>query len=205
MKEISSKDFSVFFGDDVFEDMAQKIIENEYSKVFVLVDENTEHDCYPILKNYLVNVIVIRIESGEQNKTLKTVEYIWKQLQDNFADRKALFINLGGGVISDLGGFCAATYKRGIDFINVPTTLLAMVDASIGGKQGFDIDSHKNMVGVFAHPKNIYMYPKFLETLPLNEKKCGVAELSKHALIKNKSLWEEMLGKSILDESFETW
>ena len=199
MKEIFSKGFNVFMGDDVFENMAQNLIEREYSKVFLLMDENTERDCYPILKNFLVNVITIKIKSGEQHKTIKTAEYIWHQLHDNFADRRAVMINLGGGVVSDIGGFCAATYKRGIDFINVPTSLLGMVDASIGGKLACDIDSHKNMVGVFAHPKDIYIYSKFLNTLPIAEKRCGLAELSKHALIDSKPLWNDILENSVFE------
>ncbi len=199
MKEIFSKKFNTYMGSDVFEELAKSLIEREYSKVFVLMDENTERDCYPILKNYLVDVSIIKISSGEQHKTIKTAEYIWQVLHNNFADRRAVLINLGGGVICDLGGFCAATYKRGIDFINLPTTLLAMVDASIGGKQGCDLDSYKNVIGVFAHPKDIYIYTNFLNTLPNVEKRCGLAELSKHALIDNKDLWRLINTNPVFD------
>ena len=192
MKEIIQKDYEIFFGTEVLEKLAEILINKEYSKVFVLMDSNTHIHCWPILKPYLVNFEPIVIPAGEANKTLKYAEFIWAKFQDMFADRKAVLINLGGGVISDLGGFCAATYKRGIDFINIPTSLLSMVDASIGGKLGVDFNAFKNVIGVFQHPKYIFINPQFLETLPEEEKRNGLAELCKHALIDNKSLFEKL-------------
>lgn len=193
MKEIFTKEFRIFFGEDVLEQLAENLIENAYSKVFVLMDENTEKHCWPMLKPYLVDTFPIRIQSGEASKTIQTVQQVWTALQENFADRHALLINLGGGVLSDLGGFAAATYKRGIHFMNIPTTLLAMVDAAVGGKQGIDLDGHKNAVGVFKHPQEIFIYPPFLNTLPDVERRNGFAELSKHGLIKDSDFWLELV------------
>ncbi|MFN4082538.1 MAG: 3-dehydroquinate synthase [Bacteroidia bacterium] len=192
MKEISYKDFSVFIGDDVFAVLAEYLAQKSYSKVFVLVDENTLKHCWPILNNYLVNTTLIQIKSGESNKNLSTAQYIWEFLQSHYADRRSVLINLGGGVLSDVGGFCAATYKRGIDFINIPTTLLGMVDAAVGGKQGVDVQSYKNAVGVFQNPVNVFIYPKFIDTLDECEIKNGIAELTKHALIADKDLWDKL-------------
>jgi 3-dehydroquinate synthase len=192
MKEIIQKDFELFLGNEVLEKLAEILINKEYSKVFVLMDTNTQRHCWPILSPYLVNYEPIVIPAGEANKTLKYAEKIWSKFQEHFADRRAVLLNLGGGVISDLGGFCAATYKRGIDFVNIPTTLLSMVDASIGGKLGVDFDSYKNVIGVFQHPKYIFINPQFLNTLPEEEKRNGLAEVCKHALIEDKSLFEKL-------------
>ncbi|MBC7383817.1 MAG: 3-dehydroquinate synthase [Bacteroidia bacterium] len=192
MKEIFSKEYNIFLGDDVFEKLAETLIHKEYSKVFVLMDNNTSLHCWPLLSAYLVNFVPIIIPDGEVNKNIRQAEFIWETLQSNFADRRALLINLGGGVISDIGGFCAATFKRGIDFINVPTTLLSMVDAAVGGKQGVDMLSFKNVIGVFKHPKEVFIYPPFLNTLNDNEKRNGLAELCKHALISDKALFEKL-------------
>ncbi len=192
MKEISNKSFSIYIGDEVFTLLAEKLAEKSYSKVFVLMDENTQKHCWPILNNYLVNTETILIKSGEQNKNLTTAQFIWEFLQSHYADRRSVLINLGGGVLSDVGGFCAATYKRGIDFINVPTTLLGMVDAAVGGKQGVDVQSYKNAVGVFQHPIFVFIYPNFINTLPPIEVKNGLAELTKHALIDDRNLWEKV-------------
>jgi 3-dehydroquinate synthase len=144
MKEIIQKDFEIFLGEEVLEHLSAVLIENSYSKVFVLMDTNTKRFCWPMLSPYLVNFSPIVIPEGEASKSLVQAEKIWETLQKNMADRQAVLINLGGGVISDIGGFCAATYKRGIDFINVPTSLLGMVDAAIGGKLGIDFLSFKN-------------------------------------------------------------
>lgn len=165
------------------------------------MDTHTVKYCWPLLSPYLVNFIPIVITEGEQNKNIKQAELIWETLQNHFADRNALLINLGGGVVSDIGGFCAATYKRGIDFVNVPTTLLAMVDAAVGGKLGVDMHSFKNMIGVFKHPKEIYIYPPFLNTLKENEKRNGLAELTKHALIADKELFDKLADIPLNDWS----
>ena len=133
-----------------------------------------------------ISIEIIEFDPGEEYKTIETCFQIWNALTELGADRKSLIINLGGGVITDLGGFVAATFKRGIDFINVPTTLLAMVDASIGGKNGIDLGNLKNQIGVIAQPKMVLIDTLFLETLPQNEMRSGLAEMLKHGLIYDK-------------------
>ena len=192
MKEIIQKDFDIFLGTNVLEKLSEILINKEYSKIFVVMDSNTYKHCWPILSPYIMNYEIIVIPAGEANKTLKYAEIIWAKFQELFADRRAVLINLGGGVISDLGGFCAATYKRGIDFINIPTTLLSMLDASIGGKLGVDFNSFKNVIGVFQNPKYIFINPNFLNTLAQDEKRNGLAEVCKHALIEDKSLFQKL-------------
>lgn len=163
---------------------------NTYSKCCVLVDENTYTHCLPQILPYLPDHEFIQIESGEENKTLETCSNIWKQMTKMQLDRKSLVVNLGGGVIGDMGGFCAATYKRGVDFINIPTTLLSQVDASVGGKLGIDFEGFKNHIGVFCNPKQVFLDPIFLSTLPKRELRSGFAEIIKHALIASSKQWE---------------
>lgn len=184
---------------------------NNYSKVFVLIDENTGHYCLPLISEYIGEYFKIEIRSGEVYKTLQTCETIWQALTDEEADRSALLINLGGGVIGDMGGFCASTYKRGIDFVNIPTTLLAQVDAGIGGKLGVDFNGFKNHIGLFRFPSKVIIDPWFLKTLPPNEIRSGFAEMLKHAFIKDtgylkqltelnleENHWRLLIEKSIL-------
>jgi len=154
-----------------------------YSQLFILVDENTKTHCFPLVKNELKAVHTIEIKSGESNKTLAACSKIWQVLTDARADRNAVLINLGGGVIGDMGGFCASTYKRGIDFVNIPTTLLSQVDASIGGKLGVDFGGFKNHIGLFKLPKKVIIDAAFLATLPQNQIRSGFAEILKHACI----------------------
>lgn len=175
------------------------LIDNSYSQLFVLMDENTKNHCFPILKNTLKNANLIEIKSGEKNKTLATCTLIWEALTNANADRNALLINLGGGVIGDMGGFCASTYKRGIDFINIPTTLLSQVDASIGGKLGIDFNGFKNHIGLFNLPKKVIVDPIFLETLPLNQLKSGFAEMLKHGFIDDETHLKELSSLNIKD------
>lgn len=168
------------------------LAENSYSSIFVLVDENTKEKCLPLLKNSLNGTIEIKIESGEEHKTLETCIRIWQAFTDANADRNALLINLGGGVIGDMGGFCASTYKRGIDFINIPTTLLSQVDASVGGKLGIDFNGLKNHIGLFKLPTKVIIDPVFLATLPHNQLRSGFAEMLKHGFIQNKTHAEQL-------------
>lgn len=158
-----------------------------YSRVFVLVDENTAKYCLPHLGD--VDYHKIQIESGEVNKNLDTCTKIWDALMHGKADRHSVLINLGGGVIGDIGGFCASTYQRGIDFIQAPTSLLAMVDASVGGKTGIDYRDYKNFIGVFAEPAMVFIQPKLLETLPERHFMAGYAEMLKHGLIADADYW----------------
>jgi 3-dehydroquinate synthase len=179
-----------------FKELKSFLADSNYSKIFVLTDTNTRRDCFPIIKNLLQDPILIEIEAGEHHKNLYSCELIWSQLLQHRADRHALFINLGGGMIGDIGGFVASTYKRGIDFIHIPTSLLAMVDASTGGKTGIDFKNLKNIIGVFALPKLIHIYPPFLQTLAQRELLSGYAEMLKHGLIADKAYFEQLISDS---------
>lgn len=160
------------------------------SKVFVLVDENTEKYCLPKIATLIPDAVPIKISAGEVHKTIDTCQQIWLQLIKGQADRDAVLLNLGGGVIGDMGGFCAGTYKRGIRFVQIPTTLLAQVDASVGGKLGVDFQSLKNIVGLFQNPQAVLIDPSFLDTLTDKELRSGFAEILKHALIQDANHWE---------------
>lgn len=178
-----------------FGELAIFFKENTYSKIFVLVDEHTKLHCWPVLMPYVASFSyhLLEIPSGEQQKNLTTCAFIWNELLYNGADRHSLFLNLGGGVIGDMGGFCASTYKRGIDFIQIPTTLLSQVDASVGGKVGIDFSGVKNSIGLFKNPISVWIFPPFLKTLPVEELRSGFAEVIKHALIADKKQWERLL------------
>lgn len=164
----------------------------DYSKVAVVVDKNTKKHCYPKLKNILPKHILIEVKEGEEFKNLDNCTIIWNDLTEAEFDRHSLVINLGGGVIGDMGGFCAATYKRGIDFIQIPTTLLSQVDASVGGKLGIDFKGLKNHIGVFTLPETVLIDPSFLDSLPQRELRSGFAEIIKHCLIRDKAKWNEI-------------
>jgi 3-dehydroquinate synthase len=177
---------------------------NKYSKVFVLADEHTSEICLPLFQSLLDDFSefdLIETSAGEENKNIDFCIGIWKTLLDFEADRKSLMINLGGGVITDMGGFIASTYKRGIDFINVPTTLLSQVDASVGGKTGIDIDNVKNMVGTFTLPQMVFIETAFLKTLPARELLSGFAEMIKHGLIYDKPYYEKLKESNYLTPS----
>lgn len=152
-------------------------------EIFVLVDSNTAIFCYPLLAPYLPSHHLIEISAGEENKNLESVASVWKILTANKAGRKSILINLGGGTITDLGGFAAGCYKRGIRFINIPTSLLGMVDAGIGSKTGFDFEGYKNQIGLFCEPEFILISSDFLKTLPDREFRSGMAEIVKHYMI----------------------
>lgn len=162
------------------------------SRIAVLCDENTARHCLPLIKEACGDFTLIRIKSGEENKNLGTCEHIWNEMTNARLDRKALLINLGGGVIGDMGGFCAATYKRGIDFIQIPTTLLSQVDASVGGKLGIDFHSFKNHIGVFKDPAAVIIDTVFLKTLNKAELVSGYAEVIKHCLIADAAMWQKI-------------
>lgn len=187
---------------DNFSQLNTLLHEKTFSKIFILVDENTHEYCLPILLGNMETDLgfeILEIEAGEEMKNIQTANQLWEILTEMQADRKALIINLGGGVITDMGGFVASTYKRGIQFINIPTTLLSMCDASIGGKTGIDLMHYKNMVGTFAFPEQIFIYPKFLETLPFKELRSGFAEMLKHGLIADQAHWNQLIKISKLD------
>ena len=194
MKEIVSSNYSVWIG----ENSLRKLDILSYSKVAILVDENTKRDCLHKLPK-IDSHVIIEVKSGEHNKTISTCNYIWEKLTENQFDKNSLLINLGGGVIGDMGGFCASTFKRGIHFIQIPTTLLSMVDASIGGKLAIDFKNFKNQIGLFNNPKTVLIYPEFLDTLPKKILKSGFSEVVKHALIADRDLWNNISSKRFED------
>lgn len=194
MHTISATNYSVYFDLKGYETLAEMLNPSLYSKIFILVDENTSQYCLPHLLNHLateMEIEIIELEVGEIHKNIATCTEVWGALSDLGADRKSIMINLGGGVISDLGGFVACTFKRGIDFINIPTTLLSMVDASIGGKNGVDLGNLKNQIGIIREPKAVLVDTQFLSTLPQNEMRSGLAEMLKHGLIFDKKYWDK--------------
>lgn len=171
---------------------------NSYDKLFVLTDEHTAKYCLPRLNKFLTKqrATSITIPAGDINKNIETLSYIWNELGNKGASRHSLLINLGGGMITDLGGFAAATFKRGIRYINIPTTLLAMVDASIGGKTGINFNGLKNEIGVFAPASHVLIESDFLRTLDTENFFSGYAEMLKHGLISSISNWADLLNFS---------
>lgn len=205
MEHIQSHDHTIFFSTGEKGFFAELLNSKNYSSVFILVDSNTETHCLPhFLSHYPCpeNSEVISIEAGEEHKHIQTCTGVWEALSELGADRKSLLINLGGGVVTDLGGFVASTFKRGVDFINVPTSLLAMVDASVGGKTGVDLGPLKNQVGVIINPQAVVIDTDFLATLPSNEYRSGYAEMLKHGLIQDAAYWKNLtdFGKISTDQ-----
>src|SRR5476651_2043255 len=192
MDTLYSIDYPIYF-ENSLDELVKFIDRGQYSRFFVLTDENTAKHCLPLLREKLGsadNFDIIEINAGEESKDINFCIGVWKMLIDFGADRQSLLINLGGGVISDLGGFAASTFKRGIDFVHVPTTLLSQVDASVGGKTGIDIDSIKNIIGTFTQPKAVFIEYGFIDTLPARQILSGVAEMLKHGLIADAAYWE---------------
>ncbi len=183
-------------------ELAAFLAKGEYSRIGILVDENTRRFCYPVLQKALPPHHTIVVPAGEEHKNLVTCQFIWQQLTDNGFDRHSVLIILGGGVAGDMGGFCAATFKRGIDFILIPTTLLAQVDASIGGKLGVDFNQLKNHIGVFRFPALTVLHAGFLHTLPERERRSGFAEIIKHALVSDVAVWQEISSRTIDDQDW---
>ena len=205
MESIITKDYAIHFNSTCYNKLNNYINKSNFSKIFVLVDTNTHKHCLSTFLaklNTSQNIEIIEIEAGEINKTIDTCVGVWNALSDLDGDRKSLLINLGGGVVTDLGGFVASCYKRGINFINVPTSLLAMVDASIGGKTGVDLGTVKNQIGVINYGDMVLVDTKFLETLPQNEMRSGLAEMLKHGLIQDEAYWHKMsdLSKFTLED-----
>ncbi len=204
MAPIQANGYSIFFNENSYVALNALLIENHYSKLFLLVDSNTNDECSSLFLSQIeteIPIEIIEFEAGEINKNIETCTEIWNVLTDLGADRKSVILNLGGGVVTDLGGFVAATFKRGIDFINIPTSLLAMVDASVGGKTGIDLGNLKNQIGVFNFPKMVVIDVRFLETLPQNEMRSGLAEMLKHGLIFDRNYWNQFLDLG--DKTFE--
>jgi 3-dehydroquinate synthase len=175
-----------------------------FTQLGILVDTNTKAHCYPLIKNSFPPHLLIEVQPGEEHKNLETCQQIWKQLTDLNFDRHSSLLIIGGGVLGDMGGFCAATYKRGINFALVPTTLLAQVDASVGGKLGIDFMNFKNHIGVFCEPTTTLISPQFLKSLPERELRSGFAEVIKHCLIADKAMWKTIQLKTFQEQDWET-
>ncbi|MEJ0032353.1 MAG: 3-dehydroquinate synthase family protein [Bacteroidota bacterium] len=175
-----------------------------YSQVVVLTDRNTRLHCYPLVAENIPSHEIIEIEAGETFKNIDTCQVIWQRMTDLRLDRHALLVVLGGGVLGDMGGFCAATYKRGIDFLLLPTTLLAQVDASVGGKLAIDFNGIKNHIGVFQLPVSTLIGPEFLKTLPFRELRSGFAEVIKHCIIGDQKMWNVIRAKDVAGQDWET-
>lgn len=200
MQKVDLPDYQIWVG-AAREGLSAFLSAERYSRIFVLMDEHTASACYPLLPTEVIEQATpVRIRSGEVYKNIETCQEIWGALIAADADRNALLINLGGGVIGDMGGFCAATYKRGIDFVQVPTTLLSQVDASIGGKLGIDFRQIKNSIGVFVNPRAVFVDTGFLHTLSVRERRSGFAEIIKHALIADAAQWEMLKERNQLVE-----
>ena len=177
-------------------DLVNAIAECEHDKIFILTDQTTHDMCLPKLQNFLClkGAQSIVIKAGDTNKTPDSLAEVWTALSQGGATRHSLMINLGGGMVTDLGGFAASTFKRGIDFINIPTTLLAMVDASVGGKTGINFGGLKNEIGVFSDSKFVIINTQFLDTLDHDNICSGYAEMLKHGLISDNKHWAELVG-----------
>lgn len=190
MQTLALDTYNIHIG-PIAESLAQALEQLPFSQLFVLVDDNTRRHCWPlvapVVQRYRPTIIEIR--SGEAHKNLRTSEHIWQQLMEHRAGRDALVLNLGGGVIGDMGGFAASTFKRGMPFIQIPTTLLSQVDASIGGKLGIDFLQVKNSIGLFQNPRAVLVDPNFLATLTDRELRSGYAEVVKHSLIADAEQW----------------
>ncbi len=195
MNSIQAADYFVHFNTNCYTKLHEHLSTSNYSKIFVLVDSDTHIHCLPSFLGNLpteLTIEIIEIPSGEIHKNIETCTGVWNVLSELDADRKSLLINVGGGVVTDLGGFVASTFKRGISYINVPTSLLAMVDASVGGKTGVDLGTLKNQIGVINIPEMVLIDTEFLATLPANQMRSGLAEMLKHGLIYEEAYWKKM-------------
>lgn len=202
MQTIQSNGYSIYFNENCYTFLSETLYKGAYSKIFIVVDSETANYCMPDFLANLATEIpieIIEFEAGEVYKNIETCTQIWQALTELGADRKSIIINVGGGVVTDLGGFVACTYKRGIDFINVPTTLLAMVDASVGGKNGVDLGNLKNQVGVIQNPIAVLIDTHYLETLPQSQMRSGLAEMLKHGLIQDRAYWTKFGNLSSLN------
>lgn len=197
----------VYKNEKGWEQLSKIISKSEPSKIFILVDENTAVHCLPYLftkTKWAISPEIITIPTGEEFKNIATCVDVWELLSEKGADRNCIIINLGGGVVTDLGGFVASTFMRGISFINIPTSLLAMVDASVGGKNGVDLGHKKNQIGVINLPEKVLLDVEFLKTLPHEHLISGLAEMLKHGLIHSNEYWQRIKKADITNmDEFE--
>lgn len=196
---ISTKTYTIRFNEDGYDILENLVNKKSYSKLFVIVDENSKKYCLSKLNDKVsLKLSIVETRSGETNKNIDTCLEVWNSLTKLKADRRSLIINLGGGVITDMGGFIASTFKRGIDFINIPTTLLSMVDASIGSKTGVNFNLIKNQIGLFSDPELVIIDTDFLVTLPLREIASGYAEIYKHSILSNENFEELTKNENLI-------
>ena len=209
--KIKESDISdLYTGTSVFSSITDYLKKHfsDSENIFILVDENTKIHCLPALQSFvprLQNSRVIEVLPGENGKTIETASHVWSRLSEMHADRDSVLVNLGGGSISDLGGFAAATFKRGITYMNIPTTLVGMIDAAIGGKTAINLGTLKNQVGIFTLPRAIFIYTGFLRTLEKQHMFSGIAELLKYGLAVDQGLWNRMTKldyRKIIEEPF---
>lgn len=196
---IDTHNSTIFISTEIETVLEKVLSEYLHHKKFVLVDENTKKYCLPRIESLTKSkdFVIIETESGENNKTLQTTEKVWQSLKENGADRSSVLLNLGGGIIGDLGGFAASTFKRGMDFINIPTTLLSQVDASVGGKTGVNFLGLKNEIGIFNQPRYVIIDSTFNKTLDKRNTLSGWAEMLKHTLISEENDWDNIIGYDI--------
>ena len=194
----------VVISENLTETLATAIAECEHDRTFILVDETTERCCLPIVSDMdcVRGAQTIIIGATDTNKTLESLSHVWEALGEGGATRHSSLINIGGGMVTDLGGFAASTFKRGINYINIPTTLLAMVDASVGGKTGINFHGLKNEVGVFSNASTVILDTIFLKTLDAENIRSGYAEMLKHGLISNEQMWAELVTFELENPDF---
>ncbi len=204
MQSVLSTGYYIHFQEKAYNELNLYLEESSHSKIFVLVDSNTKKYCLPHFKESLVKDFdyeVLEVDPGEEFKNINTCIKLWNLLTDLKADRKSLLINLGGGVITDMGGFVASTFKRGISFINIPTTLLSMVDASVGSKTGVDLGVLKNQIGLFSNPEMVLIDPDFLKTISNRQLRSGLAEINKYGFTFDQNIWKKIKTFDKIDHS----
>ena len=195
----------VIIAENLEQSLAAAINECERDRLFILADETTERLCLPVVADFdcLRDAKRIVIGPTDANKTLQSLSHVWEQLGEGGGTRHTLLINIGGGMVTDLGGFAASTFKRGINYINIPTTLLSMVDASVGGKTGINFRGLKNEIGVFNNAASVIIDTQFLRTMDRENILSGYAEMLKHGLISNEAMWSELLCFDIEQPDFK--
>lgn len=196
---------NIIFSQEVANELEKIVQQFPLGKVFLLTEEIPQKLCLPLIQDVVekYQIKVTSIKGGEPNKSIRSVEQVWEFMSKNGADRKSLLINIGGGMLTDLGGFVASTFKRGMSFVNIPTTLLAQVDASLGGKTGINFNGLKNEIGVFNEPDAVIINTNFLKTIDQKNFLSGYVEMLKHGLIKNPEHWEELMAYSLEDIDYE--
>ena len=195
----------VILSENIGESLSAAIGNVAHDRLFVLTDETTLKLCWPLVSELpcLAEAQMITIGATDENKTLESLSHVWTELQRGGATRHSLMLNLGGGMVTDLGGFAASTFKRGIAYINVPTTLLSMVDASVGGKTGINFGGLKNEIGVFNCARSVILDTTFLRTLDYENLASGYAEMLKHGLISNVETWAELMRFDLQQADYE--